>query len=89
MRRVDHFDGEHVSPGQGEEAPRDAPHVLNEAVLDAVTDEIEETDVSRGRPQLSQEARTLRAARIESAKGQGRKDLGLNGDSRCELLDDG
>ena len=62
------FSGVNCLLGQSKEAPRQAQHVPNEAVFDPVANQVEEADVARSRPQLTQEACSLLAARIESMK---------------------
>jgi hypothetical protein len=51
--------------------------------------QIEEADAAGGCPQVSQKARPLGAAGVESTKVEGWKGLGPNGDSHCALLDGG
>ena len=88
MRRVDHLDRELVLFGQREEASGDLQHVLNEAVLDPVADQVEEAGIAGGFPQLFQETRALRRMAVEPTKVEGGQGLGRNGDRHGSLLDD-
>ena len=80
MRRVHHFDGELVLLGQREEASGDLQHVLNEAVLDPVADQIEEADAPGRRAQFAQERRPLGAVCAKAAKVERGKDFKLGRD---------
>ena len=53
---MDHFDGELVLVRQGEEAPGDAQHVVNEALLDPVAGQVKETDLARRGSQRTQKS---------------------------------
>src|ERR1700722_409243 len=53
----------------------DLQHVLNEAVPDAVADQIEEADIARCFPELFQEMGALRRRTVEAAKVEGGQGL--------------
>src|SRR5580692_3571911 len=88
MWRVHHFDGELVLLGESEEASGDLQNVLNEAIVDPVTDQVEETDIARRGSQIFEETCALREIAFESTKVEGGQRLGVDGDRHNLLPDD-
>ena len=61
--------------GKREEASGDLQHVLNEGVVNPVTDQIEEAGIAGRFPKLFQETRALRRMTVEPAQVEGGQGL--------------
>ncbi len=68
MRRIDHFDSGLLSLGQVEETPRQGKKPVEEFLLDAMADQIEESRVARSHAQLFQKGRLLCRPTVEFAE---------------------